>query len=245
MTAHDFKPIADYGLLSDCNTSALAARDGSIDWLCMPRFDSPALFARILDPDAGHWTIAPAGRSIVERRYTDASLVLKTLFATETGKAVLTDGMAFAQGQRGHDLGNEAPHEVLRVVEGIDGDVEFEFELAARPEYGLVKPLVRLTDYGARTFGGPNQIAVSSAVPLELEGSTLKARFTVQAGETYGFALRWTPVERAAMMPTSHEAVAARLEDALRAWRSWEGEHDVYDGPNRELVRFSARVLKG
>src|SRR3954469_22151119 len=221
MTASDFKPIADYGLLSDCNTSALVARDGSIDWLCMPRFDSPALFARILDPDAGHWTIAPAGRSTVDRSYTDGSLVVKTLFATETGKASLTDAMAFAQGQRGHDLGNEAPHEVLRVVEGIDGDVEFELELAARPEYGLVKPLVRLTEYGARTFGGPNQIAVSSAVPLELDGSTLKARFTVREGESFGFALRWTPVERAAKEPTASGDVKDRLTDAIEAWRSW------------------------
>src|SRR3954463_4809122 len=245
MTAPHFKPIADYGLLSDCNTSALVAKDGSIDWLCMPRFDSPALFARILDPDAGHWTIAPAGRSTVDRTYTDGSLVVETLFATETGKAVLTDGMAFAQGQRGHDLGNEAPHEVLRVVEGIDGNVEFEFELAARPEYGLVKPLVRLTDYGARTFGGPNQIAVSSGVPLALDGSTLKARFTVKQGETFVFALRWTEVERAATEPTFHSNVQTRIDDVIQAWRSWEAEHDIYEGPNRELVKFSARVLKG
>jgi GH15 family glucan-1,4-alpha-glucosidase len=245
MTAPDFKPIADYGLLSDCNTSALVARDGSIDWLCMPRFDSPALFARILDPEAGHWTIAPAAEATVARAYADGSLVVETTFSTDTGSVKLSDGMAFAEGQRGHDLGNDAPHEVLRVVEGIEGEVPLEFELAPRPEYGLVKPLVRVTDYGARTFGGPNQIAVSSPVPLELDGSTLKASFTVSAGETLGFALRWTEVERAAKEPTMAPDVKARIADATDAWRSWEGEHDVYEGPNRELVRFSARVLKG
>ena len=245
MTAPDFKPIADYGLLSDCNTSALVSRDGAIDWLCMPRFDSPALFARILDPEAGHWTIAPDERTIVDRHYADGSLVVETLFTTETGSVRLTDGMAFADGQRGHDLGNDAPHEVLRLVEGVTGEVELQFELAPRPEYGLVKPLVRITDYGARTFGGPNQIAVSSAVPLELEGSTLRARFTVKEGEAYGFALRWTEVERAAKEPTPAADVRGRVTDAIDAWRSWEAEHDVYDGPNRELVRFSARVLKG
>jgi GH15 family glucan-1,4-alpha-glucosidase len=245
MTAQDFKPIADYGLLSDCNTSALVSRGGAIDWLCMPRFDSPALFARILDPDAGHWTIAPHCPAIAERRYSEGSLVVETEFTTDTGALRMTDGMAFADGQRGHDLGNNAPHELLRLVEGVTGEVEVQFELAPRPEYGLVKPLVRITDYGARTFGGPNQIAVSSAVPFELEGSTLKASFTVREGESYGFALRWTEVERAANEPTPAADVKRRLMDAVDAWRSWEGDHDVYDGPNRELVRFSARVLKG
>jgi alpha,alpha-trehalase len=245
MTAPDFKPIADYGLLSDCNSSALVARDGAIDWLCMPRFDSPALFARILDPRAGHWTIAPVAQASVERSYVDGSLVVETNFTTETGSVKLTDGMAFADGQRGHDLGSDSPHEVLRLVEGLEGSVEVEFELAPRPEYGLVSPLVRITGYGARTFGGPNQIAVSAAVPLELEGATLKARFTVRAGESYGFALRWTEVERAAEEPTPAANVQNRIKDAVDAWRSWEAEHDIYDGPHRELVRFSARVLKG
>jgi alpha,alpha-trehalase len=245
MDAQDFKPIADYGLLSDCNTSALVSRDGAIDWLCMPRFDSPALFARILDPDAGHWTIAPMASALAERGYADGSLVVGTRFTTESGEVVLTDAMAFAEGQRGHDLGNDAPHEVLRMVEGTKGEVEMEFELAPRPEYGLVKPLVRLTEYGARTFGGPNQIAVSAGIPLELDGATLKARFVVKEGETFGFALRWTEVERAATQPTGHSHVQERINDAVHSWRSWEADHDIYNGPNRDLVRFSARVLKG
>src|SRR3954447_11634383 len=245
MTAPDFKPIADYGLLSDCNTSALVSRDGAIDWLCMPRFDSPALFARILDPAAGHWTIAPVERALAARGYADGSLVIGTRFTTEAGEVVLTDAMAFAEGERGHDLGNDSPHEVLRMVEGIKGSVDMEFELVPRPEYGLVMPLVRITDYGARTFSGPNQIALSAGIPLALEGSTLKARFTVNEGETFGFALRWTEVERAAKQPTAHSDVQNRIKDAVHAWRSWEAEHDIYDGANRDLVRFSARVLKG
>src|SRR3954467_4922225 len=240
-----YLPIGDYALLSDCHSAALVGRDGSIDWLCLPRFDSPALFARILDPEAGHWTIAPAGQSTSRRSYLDGSLVVETTFTTPSGRVRLTDGMAFADGQRGHGLGNDAPHELLRLVEGLDGELELQFELKPRPEYGLVKPLIRLTGYGARSFGGANQIAVSAGLPLELDGATLRARFSVRAGQRYGFALRWTEVERAASQPTAAEAVERRLQDATQAWRSWEAEHDVYQGPNRQLVRVSARVLKG
>jgi GH15 family glucan-1,4-alpha-glucosidase len=81
----DVRPIADYGLLSDCNSAALVDRDGSISWLCLPRYDSPALFARILDPSAGHWSIAPVESYRGERRYLPGTLVLETIFATETG----------------------------------------------------------------------------------------------------------------------------------------------------------------
>src|SRR3954464_3519278 len=83
-------PIADYGLLADCNTAALVGRDGSIDWLCLPRYDSPSVFRRILDPDAGHWSIRPAAAFTSERRYLDGTLVVETAFATESGSAKLT-----------------------------------------------------------------------------------------------------------------------------------------------------------
>ena len=154
------KPIADYGLLSDCNTAALVARDGSVDWLCLPRFDAPAVFAAILGPDAGHWSVRPAGEYTVERRYAEGSLALETEFTTPTGTVRLRDALAFADGQRGHDIGVGAPHELLRSVEGIAGTVELVMELAPRPEYVLVRPLFRATEDGGRTFGGPNQVAV-------------------------------------------------------------------------------------
>jgi GH15 family glucan-1,4-alpha-glucosidase len=243
--ASGFQPIADYGLLADCSSAALVDRDGSIDWLCLPHYDSPAVFARILDPDAGHWSIAPAGPSSSERRYVPGTLVIETTFTAPTGTVRLVDAMGFAEGQRGHDVGRDAPHEILRLVEGVSGSVELELELAPRPEYGLVKPLFRAEDGGGRTFGGPNQIAVSAGVPTRIEGSTMRATFTVAAGERVGFALHWASAVSARPTSVAPERVAARIEDTVAAWRSWEDEHDVYEGPHRKVVRLGARVLKG
>ncbi len=239
------RPIATYGLLSDCNTAALAGTNGSIDWLCLPRFDSPAVFSRILDEDAGHWQIVPTAEYEVTRRYLPHSLVLETTFTTSTGSVTLTDALAFAAGQRGHDLGLGAPHELLRLVTGVGGSVELAMELAPRPEYGLVRPLFRKTETGGRTFGGPNQVTVCAGVPVEIEGSTMRATFTVTDGEQVGFSLRWSPVEASSTEPTPPAAVAARLEDVAEGWRSWELEHDIYEGPHKELVQLSSRVLKG
>jgi alpha,alpha-trehalase len=243
--ASGFQPIAAYGLLADCTSAALVDVDGSIDWLCMPHYDSPAVFARILDPNAGHWAIAPTGPSTSARRYMPGTLVIETTFTTATGTVRLIDAMAFADGQRGHDLGRDAPHEVLRLVEGVSGSVEMAMELAPRPEYGLVSPLFRMEESGGRTFGGPNQIAVSVGVPAEIEDSTMRATFTVSQGERAGFGLHWASVVSARPMACPPDRIAARIDDTIEGWRSWEAEHDVYDGPHREIVRLSARVLKG
>jgi GH15 family glucan-1,4-alpha-glucosidase len=243
--ATGYLPVADYGLLADCNSAALLAKDGSIDWLCLPAYDSPAVFARVLDPDAGHWAIAPTGGFSAQRRYLPGTLVIETTFTTDTGVARLVDAMAFAPGQRGHELGRGAPHEVLRLVEGVEGSVELTMELAPRPEYGLVKPLFRMEDGGGRTFGGPCQIAVSSGVPATIDDATMRASFTLGAGERVAFALHWAAVESGRPQACPPERVAARIDDTVEAWRSWEAEHDIYEGPHRELVRLSARVLKG
>jgi GH15 family glucan-1,4-alpha-glucosidase len=239
-------PIADYGLLSDCNTAALVTRDGSIEWMCLPRFDSPGIFARILDPDAGHWTIRPTEDFTTERRYLEGSLVIETTFTTASGVVRLCDALAFSEGQRGHDIGLDSPHELLRSVEGVSGTVELAMELAPRPEYGLVRPLVRQTEHGGRTFGGPNQIALRAGVPVSVEGSTMVAAFSVTQGDRVGFSLRWIPPEaREAPEPTAPDSVRARIGDTVETWRSWEAEHSIYDGPHRELVRHSSRVLQG
>jgi alpha,alpha-trehalase len=240
-----FQPIAAYGLLADCNSAALVDHDGSIAWLCLPRYDSPAVFARILDPEGGHWSIQPVEPYRARRRYLPGTLVLETTFTTERGSVKLLDAMAFAEGQRRHELGLAAPHLLLRQVDGIAGDVELTLELAPRPEYGLVKPLFRRTRYGGRTFGGPNQIVVSCGADAAIEDSTMRGSFTVAAGERVGFALQWSPAEGPVPEPFAADRVAARLDDTVQAWRSWEAEHDIYEGPHRELVRLSSRVLKG
>ena len=244
--ARGSQPIADYGLLADCNSAALVGLDGSIDWACLPRYDSGSVFGRILDPDAGHWSIRPAGTFTSERRYLPGTLVVETTFTTDTGTVKVTDALVFAEGQRGHDLGYDSPHELLRSVEGVSGEVPLVFELAPRTEYGLVRPLFRKEGDGARTFGGPNRITVRAGVPVEIEDVTMRAAFTVPAGERVGFSLRWVPTE-AHEVPaaTAPDAVAARIADTVEAWQSWEADHDIYEGPHRELVRFSSRVLKG
>src|SRR5437764_14530923 len=121
--AERFRPVADYGLLADCNSAALVDRSGSVSWLCLPRYDSPAVFARILDPDGGHWSIIPRDALRSERRYLPGTLVLETTFTTEAGSVKLIDAMAFAEGQRHHDLGFGAPHLLLRMLEGVEGEV--------------------------------------------------------------------------------------------------------------------------
>src|SRR5262249_2459030 len=122
---------------------------------------------------------------------------------------------------------------------------EMVLELAPRPEYGLITPLIRLEDGGARTFGS-GRVSVRSAAPLDLQDGTLRAAFSVRAGERAGFALRWaSPEDHAAPAPTAAERVGDRIADTVEAWRSWEAEHDVYQGEHHDLVQHSARVLKG
>src|SRR5438128_11414295 len=188
--ARGSQPIGDYGLLADCNSAARVARDGSIDWLCLPRYDSESVFGRILDSAAGHWSIRPAGAFTSERRYLPGTLVVETTFTTESGSVSLTDALVFAEGQRGHDLGYDAPHELLRSVEGVSGEVELLFELAPRTEYGLVRPLFRMEGDGGRTFGGPNRITVRAGVPAQIDDVTMRASFRIAEGDQVGFPPR-------------------------------------------------------
>ena len=154
--------------------------------------------------------------------------------------------MAFAEGQRGHDLGFDAPHELLRAVEGVSGEVELELELAPRPQYGLIMPLIRLEDGGARTFGAGRIERPLRGRRSRSTTSTMRASFTVDGGRAPRVLAALGAAEsRQAPQPTPPDAVAARIADTVEAWRSWEAEHDIYEGPHRELVRMSSRVLKG
>jgi GH15 family glucan-1,4-alpha-glucosidase len=159
-------PIADYGLVSDCHSAALVSRMGSVDWLCFPRFNSPSVFGRLLDDEAGHWSIHPTVECTPTRRYIDQTLVLETTFRTSTGTAVLLDSMAVGKNERGHQLGAEAPHALLRSLRCTDGEMEFESEYVPRPEYGLVYPLLSEIEGGVRARGGPHTCGSPRLFPL-------------------------------------------------------------------------------
>jgi alpha,alpha-trehalase len=236
-------PISDYALLSDCRSAALLHRSGSIDWLCFPRFDGPAVFARLLDPDAGHWAISPREDAEVSRRYAPSTMVVETTFRTDTGAAVLVDTLAVGRNERGHDLGAGAPSVVLRRLTGIEGELTCDIEFAPRPEYGLVYPVLEPFDGGVRARGGPDVMVMSSPVALSVEDSTARGQVTVRAGERRCFALHHANTSASAPDAWPASEIDARLDDTLEAWRTWSDLHQSYEGPWRELVHHSGRVL--
>jgi alpha,alpha-trehalase len=238
-------PIGDYALLSDCHSGALVSRAGSVDWLCLPRFDSPAVFGRLLDDDAGHWAIRPGEPAPSSRRYVDGSLVLETRFDTGAAVVVLTDLLAVGPNERGHDLGRDAPHVLVRRLRCERGRMEMEMEFSPRAEYGVVRPLLLKAPGGILARGGATLLRLSSPVELEVARSTAGCRFTMEEGESLAFALH----HRAAWEPPPEHCEANEVErlaeETLRAWTSWAGMHQSYDGPWRRLVHHSGRVLQG
>src|SRR4051812_27727528 len=151
-------PIGEYALLSDRHSAALVSLDGSIDWLCSPRFDIASIFGRLLGDQAGSWTVRAADATEVTRRYLDRTMVLETTYRTTTGTAVVLEAIATGEGNRGHGLGKDAPHLLLRQVTCTAGVVEIEVEYAPRPEYGLVSPLLEPIDGGLVATGGADVI---------------------------------------------------------------------------------------
>lgn len=238
-------PIVDYGLLSDCHSAALVSRMGSVDWLCFPRFDAPSVFGRLLDENAGHWSIHPKDEFSAKRRYVDQTLVLETTFTTHTGTALLLDALAVGKNERGHQLGADAPHALLRSIQCTDGEVEFELEFAPRPEYGLVYPLLAEVEGGIRARSGASYLLLSSTIPLAIEESTARARFALRAGKSVSFALQYRSSWEPARERWNQNVIDSRIEDTTKAWRSWSSLHQNYEGPWQELVLQSGRILQG
>lgn len=238
-------PISDYAMLSDCRTAALVSRDGSVDWLCMPRFDSPAVFARLLDLEAGHWSIRPAGDGDSTREYADGSLVLDTTWRTSTGTAVVRDALAMGPDDRGHDLGSASPHTLLRQIRGREGRVEFDVEWAPRAEYGLVRPLITRDSAGLTAHGGAAMLRLSSGARWEVDGSAARARIAVERGETVEFALQFGWSWEDAPAAWTAAQIRDRLGETVAAWRSWSEMHQSYKGPYADHVHASGRVLQG
>jgi GH15 family glucan-1,4-alpha-glucosidase len=237
-------PIADYALLSDCHSAALVSRVGSVDWLCFPRFDRPSVFARMLDDEAGHWSISATAMAGLTRRYLEHTMVLETAIRTETGAATLTEGMSLDADQRGHDLGSRAPRALLRRVACTEGEVEFEMEYAPRPEFGLISPLLSVLPGGVAARGGPDVMVLSGPSDPVIEGSTARLRFTLRAGEAACFALQHRLIEEQSPEVWTQDQIAAGIDGTIRAWRKWSSVHQHYDGPWSAFVYHSGRVLQ-
>ncbi len=238
-------PIAEYAVLSDRHSAALVSLGGSIDWLCFPRFDSPSIFARLLGDEAGHWSVQARGARAVTRRYLDRTMVLETTYRTDRGTAVVVDALAMGLGNRGHALGKDAPHLLLRQVTCSQGEVEIDVEYIPRPEYGLVFPLLDAVDGGLAATGGSDLLTLSCPMSLDVDRSSASGRVALREGQRAGFALHHAKQGDAARARLwSQDEIAARVDDTVSAWQSWSELHQAYVGPWRDLVHQSGRVLQ-
>jgi GH15 family glucan-1,4-alpha-glucosidase len=223
--------IEDYALIGDLQTAALVGRDGSIDWLCVPRFDSPACFAALVGGrDNGCWSIAPAQtvRS-VSRRYRGDSLVLETTFICDSGTLVLTDAMLLEGGPR-----------VVRRVTGIDGTVAMRMEYVVRFDYGAIVPWVRRTENGLLAVAGPDAVLLGADVETRAEGMRTVADFDVSPGDIVDFELSYF----ASHDPTPHARTPGdSLADTERAWETWSNACR-YNGEHRDVVVRSLITLR-
>jgi GH15 family glucan-1,4-alpha-glucosidase len=225
--------IEDYGLLGDLQTAALVGRDGSVDWLCFPRFDSGSCFAALLGSrDHGRWLIAPdSGGPATDRRYRKDTLVLESDWETSTGRVRVIDFMP-PRGKR---------PDIVRIVEGLEGSVKMRTELIMRFDYGSIVPWVRrLEDETLIAIGGPDALALRTPIDLEPEGLTHTAEFTVRAGDRVPFVLTWFPSAQRAPTPVEPERALAETE---AFWLEWIQSCE-YDGIYRDAVHTSLIALK-
>jgi len=226
------KPIEGYALIGDTHTAALVANDGSIDWLCMPRFDSAACFAALLgDPRHGRWQIAPAAEiREVRRRYRPGTLILETELHTDDGVVRLVDHMPLRQ---------HHPR-VVRIVEGLRGRVPMRMELVIRWDYGSIVPWVTRRDNGLNAVAGPDALWMWTEVPMRGEDLTTIADFAVTEGQRVPFVLAWHPSHTPAPVVTDADASLAETE---AWWQRWCGDCR-YDGEWSEPVQRSLITLK-
>ena len=231
--------IADYGFLSDCSSAALVDRTGSIDWWCVPRFDSPSVFGRLLGAEAGHWSLRPGTPFTSERSYVGNSLVIRTVFTTDTGEVAVTDALALERGARGHQIGLASPHVLIRRVEALSGTVRMLSELAPRMEYGRTEPHLEEVAGGVLAIGGPVRLRCTGEVQMRCSAGLAQADFVVAEGQSIELRLSYSPTYGA------QGAEEPSIDDTLTGWESWSAAHRAYTGPFADQVHRSALVLQG
>jgi GH15 family glucan-1,4-alpha-glucosidase len=224
--------IEDYALIGDCHTAALISKAGSIDWLCWPRFDSPACFAALLgSSENGRWRIGPVETPVtVTRHYWPDTMILETLFETASGSVALIDFMAMKQ------------HSIVRIVEGRSGSVEMELDLSLRFEYGSAVPWVTRLNHGSgiRAVVGPDQVVLQSDVKLHGRAMTTVASFTAHTGHRTRFVLTQEASHLPQPVPPDAEQA---LDDTKALWTEWSGR-GIYRGTYRAEVQRSLLTLK-
>ncbi len=223
--------IEDYALIGDCETAALVGRDGSVDWLCLPRFDAGACFAALLGtPDHGRWLLGPEEPAQVRRAYWDGTLVLETEFTTPQGIVAIIDCMP--PGSSSHDL--------IRIVEGRQGQVRMRMDLAIRFDYGSIVPWVQRIEGGISAVAGPDALRITSTVPFRGHKMRTEAHFVVNKGDRFPFCLAWHPshVPHAVTLDPF-----AALQNTRDWWLRWSSQAQCA-GPYKDAILRSLITLK-
>ncbi len=223
--------IEDYALLGDRRSAALVSLTGSIDWLCLPRFDSPACLAALLGTaDNGRWSIAPTVPHDSQRRYRPGTMVLETTHRCDTGTIVVTDALDVGDGQ----------HRLVRLIEGLDGSVPVRMELLVRFDYGSVVPWVSDGAGGLHLVAGPDALVLRTPLDLRREGGLTVAEADVDAGARVGVELAW---HQSHGEPPGAADPAEVIDATTRWWTDWS-DRIAYEGAYRDDVRRSLLVLK-
>ncbi len=240
-----YPPIGDYALIGDCRGAGLVSRDGSLDWLCLPRYDSPSLFAALLDAGAGgRFRIRPTGAFRAERRYLPDTAILETTFRGPDGAVVLRDLLPVAS-EEDKRTALTPEQEVLREVVGLEGEVELEILYDPRPDYGRARPALRQRGaLGLWCEAGGAVLTLRSELPLQIAGDGRGARGVarLRAGERKYLSLGYN-AEAPAVLPPLRAAARGRIARSARWWRAWAGRC-AYRGPYRAAVVRSALTLK-
>lgn len=235
--------IDDYGIIGDCRATALVSRDGSIDWLCWPRFDSPPIFAAILDKEkGGYWSVRPSTDCRTERRYLGHTNILETEFITQSGRAILTDLMPVAAEGFKHKV-LLPDHEILRTLVCTDGEVNFKIAFCPRANYGTRSVLIRpLKGLGLRIDVGRGAYWLRSNVPLQAGIGHATAEVHLKRGDELQFSLTYTE-EAPAVLPALGQRSDAAIARSIAWWELWSAR-SRYEGPYRDAVTRSALALK-